>query len=186
MPKKKVVGKKYVLDNQVGFMLRVAAQFHTAIFTARMIDGLTQTQFATVAKLHEVGVCSQSDLGRTLVLDSATVNGVTDRLYARGFINIVADPNDRRRQWISLSKKGVQTIEKAQAVAFEISQETTAALTEAEHARLIHLLRKMIGTKAPSRQEIRSAARTKPSKPLLPPPMKRRDRPRLLRRASPE
>ena len=30
---------RYVLDDQVGFLLRVALQRHTAIFTTRMIEG---------------------------------------------------------------------------------------------------------------------------------------------------
>ena len=29
--------RRYVLDDQVGFLLRVAMQHHTAIFTTRMI-----------------------------------------------------------------------------------------------------------------------------------------------------
>ena len=47
--------KPYVLNAQVGFLLRVAMQRHTAIFTSRMIADLTQTQFAALAKLFEVG-----------------------------------------------------------------------------------------------------------------------------------
>ena len=34
-------GKPYVLSDQVGFLLRVAMQRHTAIFMSRMIEGLT-------------------------------------------------------------------------------------------------------------------------------------------------
>lgn len=63
----------YVLDQQVGFLMRVAMQRHTSIFTARMIEGLTQTQFAALAKLHEVGPCSQNHLGRLIYLDAATI-----------------------------------------------------------------------------------------------------------------
>jgi hypothetical protein len=33
---------RYVLDDQVGFLMRVAMQRHTSIFTARMIEGLTK------------------------------------------------------------------------------------------------------------------------------------------------
>ena len=56
----------YVLDEQVGFLLRVAMQRHTAIFMSQMVDGLTQTQFAALAKLLEVGPCSQNHLGRLI------------------------------------------------------------------------------------------------------------------------
>ena len=51
-----------------------------------MIEGLTQTQFAALAKLHEVGPCSQNQLGRLIYLDAATIKGVVDRLSARGFV----------------------------------------------------------------------------------------------------
>ena len=80
----------YVLDEQVGFLLRVAMQRHTAIFTSRMIEGLTQTQFAALAKLHEVGPCSQNHLGRLICLDAATIKGVVDRLGARGFVTALS------------------------------------------------------------------------------------------------
>jgi hypothetical protein len=35
----------YVLDEQPGFLLRVAMQRYTVIFGTRMVEGLTQTQF---------------------------------------------------------------------------------------------------------------------------------------------
>src|SRR5579864_3605184 len=82
---------RYVLDEQVGFVMRVAMQRHTAIFSARMIEGLTQTQFAALAKLHEVGPCSQNHLGRLIYLDAATIKGVVDRLHLRNFLTAMSD-----------------------------------------------------------------------------------------------
>src|ERR1700754_4901329 len=82
------VGKPYVLNDQIGFLLRVAMQRHTAIFMSRMIEGLTQTQFAALAKLFEVGPCSQNHLGRLIYLDAATIKGVVDRLSVRGFVTV--------------------------------------------------------------------------------------------------
>jgi hypothetical protein len=78
--------------------LRVALQRHTAIFTTRMVEGLTQTQFAALAKLAEAGPCSQNHLGRLIYLDAATIKGAVDRLGARGFLTALNDPNDRRRR----------------------------------------------------------------------------------------
>jgi hypothetical protein len=54
----------YLLDEQVGFLLRQATQRHTAIFAARMIEDLTPTQWAALARLSERGPCSQNLLGR--------------------------------------------------------------------------------------------------------------------------
>src|ERR1700682_1417750 len=86
---------RYVLDEQVGFLMRVAMQRHTAIFMSRMIAGLTQTQFAALAKLADVGPCSQNQLGRLIYLDAATTKGVVDRLQARRLISVCADRQDR-------------------------------------------------------------------------------------------
>ena len=49
----------YVLDEQVGFVLRQAQQRHTTIFAAEMIEDLTPTRWAALAKLRELGDCSQ-------------------------------------------------------------------------------------------------------------------------------
>jgi MarR family transcriptional regulator, lower aerobic nicotinate degradation pathway regulator len=76
----------YLLDEQIGFLLRVAMQRHTSIFMSRIVKGLTQTQFAALAKLREVGPCSQNQLGRLIYLDAATAKGVVDRLEKRAFI----------------------------------------------------------------------------------------------------
>src|SRR5579864_741343 len=110
---------RYVLDDQVGFLMRVAMQRHTAIFTSRMVEGLTQTQFAALAKLYEVGPCSQNHLGRLIYLDAATIKGVVDRLHARGFLTALNDPNDRRRRAVTLTDRGRQVTEAAMKVAAE-------------------------------------------------------------------
>ena len=66
--------------------MRIAMQRHTSIFISRMIEGLTQTQFAALAKLYEVGPCSENYLGRLMFLDAATIKGVVDRLRLRGSV----------------------------------------------------------------------------------------------------
>jgi DNA-binding MarR family transcriptional regulator len=134
---------RYVLDDQVGFLLLVALQRHTSIFTTRMIEGLTQTQFAALAKLHEVGPCSQNHLGRLIYLDAATIKGVVDRLGARGFITALNDPMDRRRRAVALTDRGRQVTEAAQLIAAEITAATLAAFSEDEQGLVAQLLRKL-------------------------------------------
>jgi DNA-binding MarR family transcriptional regulator len=134
---------RYVLDDQVGFLMRVAMQRHTAIFTARMIEALTQTQFAALAKLYEVGPCSQNHLGRLIYLDAATIKGVVDRLSARGFVTALADPNDRRRRAVALSERGREVTEAAIKVAAAITAATLAPLTPDEQRAVVKLLKKL-------------------------------------------
>ena len=133
----------YVVDFQVGFLMRVAMQRHTSIFMANMIEDLTQTQFAVMAKLHEVGPSSQNHLGRLVYLDAATIKGVVDRLGLRGFITTGADPTDRRRRAVSLTERGAELMDAAIRVAAEISVKTLRPLTADEQRTLVRLLKKI-------------------------------------------
>jgi len=135
--------KPYVLSEQVGFLLRVAMQRHTAIFMSRMIEGLTQTQFAALAKLLEAGPCSQNHLGRLIYLDAATIKGVVDRLLARGLVTTGHDPQDRRRRAVPLTPSGRRVTEAAIAVAAEITAQTLAPLSAEEQRAVVRLLKKL-------------------------------------------
>jgi DNA-binding MarR family transcriptional regulator len=134
---------RYVLDEQAGFLMRVAMQRHTSIFTSRMVDGLTQTQFAALAKLYEVGPCSQNHLGRLIYLDAATIKGVVDRLHLRGFLTALSDPKDRRRRAVTLTESGRQVMEAATLCAAEITAATLTPLTADEQRMFTKLLRKL-------------------------------------------
>ncbi|NWG23202.1 MAG: winged helix-turn-helix transcriptional regulator [Pseudorhodoplanes sp.] len=133
----------YVLDDQVGFLMRVAMQRHTAIFMSRMIEGLTQPQFAALAKLYEVGPCSQNHLGRLIYLDAATIKGIVDRLRLRRFVTTQGDPRDRRRRAIALTENGRRVAEAAIVVAAQITADTLAPLTEDEQRTAVRLLKKL-------------------------------------------
>jgi MarR family transcriptional regulator, lower aerobic nicotinate degradation pathway regulator len=134
---------EYRLDDQVGFLLRVAMQRHTAIFMSRIIKGLTQTQFAALAKLREVGPCSQNQLGRLIYLDAATTKGVVDRLEARGFVTARPDVRDRRRRAIALTDKGRAAADAAVKVARQITRQTLVPLTAVEQKLVVRLLKKL-------------------------------------------
>lgn len=133
----------YMLDEQVGFLMRIAMQRHTSIFTANMIDGLTQTQFAAMAKLHETGPSSQNQLGRLIYLDAATIKGVVDRLSVRGFVTALSDPKDRRRRAVTLTDEGRRVTEAALKVAAKITAQTLAPLTATEQRTIATLLKKL-------------------------------------------
>jgi DNA-binding MarR family transcriptional regulator len=133
----------YTLDEQIGFLMRIALQRMTAIFAARMIEALTPTQFFALAKLAEVGPCSQNHLGRLIYLDAATIKGVVDRLVARGFVTSLNDPNDRRRRAVALTDRGDLVTQAATFIATEITETSIASLTAEERRTLADLLKKI-------------------------------------------
>ncbi|HVV60780.1 MAG TPA: MarR family transcriptional regulator [Pseudolabrys sp.] len=134
---------RYLLDEQVGFLMRIAMQRHTSLFAARMVESLTPTQFAALAKLYDVGPCSQNHLGRLIHLDAATIKGVVDRLCARGFVSALSDPNDRRRRSVTLTERGREVTEAAMAIAVDITNETLAPLSGDEQRSMMNLLKKL-------------------------------------------
>ncbi len=95
----------YLLDRQVGFLLRRATQRHLAIFAAA-IPGLTPTQFAALAHLATSGATSQNALGRATAMDAATIKGVIDRLRRKGYVASEASEGDRRRVLLSVTAEG--------------------------------------------------------------------------------
>src|SRR5947209_15195706 len=139
----KAAKSRYQLEDQVGFLMRVAMQRHTGIFMSRIIEGLTQPQFAALAKLLEVGPCSQNHLGRLIFLDASTIKGIVDRLQLRGLVATCDDPSDKRRRAVTLTDKGRRTTEAATSVASKITKKTLAPLTGEEQKAVLKLLRKL-------------------------------------------
>jgi DNA-binding MarR family transcriptional regulator len=133
----------YVLDEQVGFALRQAQQRHTTIFAARMIEDVTPTQWAALAKLREVGDCSQNHLGRLTAMDAATIKGVIDRLTARGVTAVRPDPRDGRRIVVALTTAGSDLYDRAAPIAARITDATLEPLNGDERSTLVALLRRM-------------------------------------------
>ena len=133
----------YRLEDQVGFHLRRAGQRHAAIFAERMVEGLTSTQWAALAKLAEFGALSQNLLGRETAMDAATIKGVVDRLLKRGFVATGPDPEDGRRMRVSITRAGVAAVERAVAAASEITAETLEPLDADEQRQLVALLKRI-------------------------------------------
>ena len=133
----------YVLEEQVGFILRQVWQRHATIFAKEIGINLTPTQWAALVKLNEIGPCSQNQLGRLTAMDVATIKGVIDRLTVRGLTETSADPKDARRLLVSLTRAGQQMAEKAAPNALVITRETLAPLDATERETLLMLLAKL-------------------------------------------
>lgn len=133
----------YVLDDQVGFILRQVVQRHTVIFGASIGDELTPTQWAALAKLHEKGPCSQNLLGRLTAMDAATIKGVVDRMVKRGFVETRPDPEDGRRLVAALTAEGQALVERTLPTAFAVTEETLAPLNAEERAQFLALLARL-------------------------------------------
>lgn len=140
----RVATEDYVLDDQIGYLLRLANQRHTALFQERMaVHGLTPTQFSALIRLAQHGPCSQNHLGRLAAMDVATIKGVVGRLADKALVTLAPDPDDRRRMLIALSPDGQALLPELRALGLAISDETLAPLDREERETLLALLRRL-------------------------------------------
>ncbi len=139
----------YVLDAQVGFLLRVLYQRNSALLS-EALDGLTPTQWAAISKLEELGECSQNLLGRCTAMDAATIKGVVDRLVARGVMRQRPDPMHGRRLLVSLTAAGRKLFARSAAPAGAVSVATLGRLSTREQQTFVRLLTKACDVTAPA------------------------------------
>jgi DNA-binding MarR family transcriptional regulator len=135
--------KSYLLNEQIGFLLRQASQRHAMIFAQRMIKDVTPTQWAALARIAERGPCSQNRLGRLTAMDAATVKGVVERLSARGYTKTAADSEDLRRLIVALTPAGRKFVKRATSIAHQITEATLATLNANERRTILKLLGKI-------------------------------------------
>lgn len=134
----------YVLENQIGHLMRRASQRHAAIFFEGLKGHqLTPTQFAVLVKIEDEGEVSQNRLGRLTAMDPATILGVVKRLQERRLIDAKADPTDGRRSLWHLSDAGRQLLLQAIPHAADITRDTLAPLNWAEQTNFLTLLQKL-------------------------------------------
>lgn len=134
----------YVLDEQVGFLMRRAQQRHIAIFQRIMGEqGPTPTQFAALVKLSSGEEISQNLLGRMTAMDPATIKGVIARLEERGLVERLPDPQDQRRLLVRLSEAGREAVPALIDKARAITAATLSPLSREEAERLLALLARL-------------------------------------------
>jgi len=132
---------RYVLEHQVGFLLRGAHQRATELFNDVMEPfAVTPTQFAALAKIDDLGSVSQNRLGRLTAMDPATISGVVGRLIARGFVRQSRNREDARLISLALTPAGKAATDRMKAVAPEVSRRTLEPLAPGQCEVLLRAL----------------------------------------------
>ena len=134
----------YVLEEQIGFLIRRAHQRASAIFD-QVMEGfeVTPVQYAALAKLHDLGPTSQNQLGRMVGIDPATMFGVAGRLSKRGLVATSVDPNDARLVVLELTGAGRDIIAAMKERGAEVTARTLEPLSAAEATTLTRLIARL-------------------------------------------
>jgi MarR family transcriptional regulator, lower aerobic nicotinate degradation pathway regulator len=108
--------------------------------------GLHRSQYGLLASLAQFGPSSQTELGARSGLDRSDVVRWVDELAARGLVVRDRDPDDRRRNVISLSASGRRLLVRLDAELAAAQERLLAPLTAREREQLIRLLRRALGS----------------------------------------
>ncbi len=134
----------YVLEKQVGHLLRRAHQRASAIF-AELIgeDHLTPLQYAVLVKVRDLGSVTQNRLGRLTAMDRATIKGVVERLHGRDLIAREPDPANRRRIVWRLTAAGETMVTRTVPRGGRISERTLEPLSPEEQWVFLSFLERL-------------------------------------------
>jgi DNA-binding MarR family transcriptional regulator len=104
-------------------------------------------EFDVLAALRRAGWPYELSPGRLIretLVTSGTMTNRVDRLVARGLVERLPDPHDRRGVLVRLTDEGRTTVDGALATLLEREQELLAGLDTASQQRLASLLRRLV------------------------------------------
>jgi DNA-binding MarR family transcriptional regulator len=107
--------------------------------------GLTPIQMLVIEALRDEEGISAIELGKKLVLDSATLSGVMDRLAEKGWIIKHPDESDRRSLKIFLGEQAKQLAEQLGQLRAKANDDITKNLSTEERVLLKRLLKDLNG-----------------------------------------
>ncbi|MFF8810768.1 MarR family winged helix-turn-helix transcriptional regulator [Streptomyces pactum] len=119
---------------------RAAARGHRLVAQALAREGMRMTHHAVLCAVAELGPVSQAELGRALRIDPKDMVGIVGDLEAEGLVERGPDPDDRRKNAVTVSAAGKRRLRRTERLGDEANDELTAALTPQERAQLVALL----------------------------------------------
>src|SRR5207249_11924707 len=94
-----------------GHLVRRAMQVLNVLWDEEVSHTITSQQFAALNALYSEPNLDQRTLGQRISLDRSTMAEVVSRLSARGLIRTERDTRDGRRKTITLTTKGLQSVQ---------------------------------------------------------------------------
>lgn len=102
------------LDNQICFRLYTASRLITQAYTPMLTElGITYPQYLVLMVLWEKDNQPVNDIAHRLQLETNTVTPLLQRMQKQGIISRRKGEHDKRQQFVSLTKKGLEMEEQA-------------------------------------------------------------------------
>jgi MarR family transcriptional regulator, lower aerobic nicotinate degradation pathway regulator len=112
--------------------------------------GLRGYHYRLLAALDEWGPASQADLGRSTGIDRSDVTAALAELESRNLIQRAVDPQNKRRNIVTLTREGVERLHDLDNVVGAIQDELLAPLTATQRRQFITLISRLLDDSAQS------------------------------------
>lgn len=132
------------LDGRPTWLLsRANARSHGLLTDAFAAEGFRGYHFRLLAALDQYGPGSQADLGRHTGVDRSDVVATLNDLVASGLVRREPDPADGRRNVVTITKGGVDALDRLDSVLDDVQEAVLAPLTANERRTFVRLLAKL-------------------------------------------
>jgi DNA-binding MarR family transcriptional regulator len=108
-------------------------------------SGLTTPQLLCLHSLEKAETMTLSELTREVNLSGSTVNGIVDRLEAKGYVIRKRSTQDRRRVYLHMTEAGKNAVQKAPSLLQDKLSSALAKLPESEQATITAALEQVVG-----------------------------------------
>lgn len=128
-------------SRSLGTQLNIAARYlRTALEKELAGTGISPSQWMILMALGERNHQGQTELGKIVNLDNATITRLLDRLQEMNLVVRNQDKDDRRAQKVSLTKKGLRVYREWNAVGEKVNDQASKNLSDEELSKLLGLL----------------------------------------------
>jgi MarR family transcriptional regulator, lower aerobic nicotinate degradation pathway regulator len=131
-------------DKPIWLMTQTAMHAHRLVSEGLAAADARGYHYRLLAALEEFGPASQAALGRRTGIDRSYVVEAVNELADRGLVERARDPEDRRRNIITITPAGVRQLRRLDEVVAGIQDELLASLSADERDELARLLRKVL------------------------------------------
>ena len=130
--------------NSFGFLITDLSRMIRAEMDRRISDaglGLTPGEGRTLAHAARAGVVRQNVLAERIGIEAMTLSTYVDRLEAKGLVERLPDPDDRRAKLVRLTEAASDALAGVNEAAASIRADASASIAPADWATLLGLLR---------------------------------------------
>jgi DNA-binding MarR family transcriptional regulator len=123
---------------------------HTAMYAERLVnEGLAgadarKWHYAVLVSLRELGPASQATLSRRAGIYRSDLVAVINELADGGYVERTPDPDDRRRNVITITEPGRHHLRRLDKLLTTIQEDLLAPLNPSERDQLTHLLTRLL------------------------------------------